>query len=177
MTLFFRTFAQILLLAGFGWLLVKYATAPSHEFMKPDSAQIKMSFIHKGPTITECRRLTPQELAALPPHMRKPTDCPRQRLPIRLEVDLDGKTLFAEDLPPTGLFGDGPASIFAIFHAKPGPHLLQVRLRDSRRKTGFDHELTSQINLVPRENMVIDFAASEGGLLLRLGGPIPGDDQ
>ena len=177
MTQVLRIVLQILLLTGFGWLLVEFATAPTHEFMKSDSAQIKMAFIHKGPTITECRRLTPQEIAALPPHMRKPSDCPRERLPIRLEVELDSKTLFAKDLPPTGLFGDGPASIFAIFNVTPGQHLLKVRLRDSRRETGFDHELTSQITVVPRQNMVIDFAASEGGLVLRPGGPLSGDRQ
>ena len=177
MTRILRTFAQILLLAGFGLLLVEYATAPSHEFMKSDSAQIKMAFMHKGPSITECRYLTPQEIAALPQNMRRPTDCPRERLPIRMEVELNGKTIFADDLPPTGLFGDGPAKVFAIFPLSPGTHQLEVRLRDSRRETGFDYEITRQINLAPRENMVIDFAASEGGLLLRPGGPILGDGQ
>ena len=177
MTRFFRALSQIVLLAGFGWLLAEFATSPTHEFMKPDSAQIKMTFIHKGPTITECRYLTPQELAALPQHMRKPADCPRERLPIRIEVELDSKILFAEDLPPTGLFGDGPASVFAIFNVSPGTHLLEVRLRNSRRETGFDHELVSQISLTPRENLVIDFAASQGGLLLRPGGPMSGGEK
>jgi hypothetical protein len=48
-----------------------------------------------------------------------------------------------------------------------GAKELTVRLRDSGRREGYDHERTAAIELEPRQNLVIDFRADTGGFSIR----------
>ena len=48
---------------------------------------VSLSFSRAGQRIRECRRLTQEELNRLPPNMRKPEDCPRERLPVRVLLE------------------------------------------------------------------------------------------
>ncbi len=41
--------------------------------------------------ITDCRPRTAEELAKMPPQLRAQQDCPRERSPVRVRVELDGK--------------------------------------------------------------------------------------
>ena len=144
-------------------LIGYFANAPSYSRVPPDHALIKLSFTHGGVHKGECRRRTAEELAKLAPNMRKPMDCPRERLPVTVELDLDGKMVYAGVLPPTGLSGDGPSRTYQRFVVPPGPHRLIGRLRDTVRAEGFDYVMEREVDLAPGQSLSIDFDAVTGG--------------
>jgi hypothetical protein len=167
MTAGLRHIGQAAVLALFAAFLGYFATGPAYTAFPSDRALIKLSFSHGGGPITECRRLTSAELAKLPPNMRRPTQCPRERVPLVIELLLDNEVLVRGARPPTGLSGDGPSRVYERFVVAPGPHRLVVRLRDTARGDGFDHEYAADISLRPQQSMAIDFRPETGGFVLR----------
>ncbi len=162
-----RLIAQLMLYGLFAAVTGILSNAPSHTHFPPDKALIKLSFSHPAKRKGECRRLTRKEIAKLAPNMRRTRDCPRERLPVLVELDLDGALLHRESLPPTGLWSDGASSIHRRFPVAAGRHRLVVRLRDSARATGYDYQRSADIDLAPGRNFVIDFRAEAGGFILR----------
>ena len=160
-----QTIGQAIAYALFAVVIGYFATQPAYTYLDPGKAQIKLSFGHAGEHITECRQLTQEELNKLAPNMRRPMDCPRGRLPVLIELELDGELLYSAELPPSGLAGDGVSTAYKKFAVDPGQHRLVARLRDSNRSEGFDHEKAAEITLLPQQNFVIDFHPSKGGFL------------
>jgi hypothetical protein len=161
----FKYIGQAIAYTLFAVVVGYFATKPSYTYLEPGKAQIKLSFGHAGAHTTKCRQLTQEELNKLAPNMRRPLDCPRGRLPVLIELELDGELLYSEALPPSGLAGDGVSTAYQTFAIDPGPHQLVARLRDSNRDEGFDYEKASEITLSPQQNFVIDFHPSRGGFL------------
>jgi len=162
-----RAVGQAIAYAAFGALIAWFSADPAWRHHEPSQAQIKLSFNHAGAPAGECRRLTPEEIAALPPNMRKPTDCPRGRVPVHIEIDVDGELLLAESLAPSGLAGDGQSTAYHRFAVAPGPHRIVTRLRDTGRETGFDYTAERDVVLAPRQNFVVDFQSTLGGFQFR----------
>ena len=138
---------------------------PSFSYFPADKAQIVLSFAHGAERKGECRRLSAEEIAELPANMRRPEICPRERLPVYIELMVDGEPLFSDHLPPSGLAGDGPSQVHRQFVISPGSHRLTVRLRDSARTEGFDYERSETVVLRERQNFLIDFRADTGGFV------------
>lgn len=149
--------------AMFMAVLAYFATSPAYTYVDPHAAVITLSFGHAGEKVSECRRLTPEEIAALPPNMRRPMDCPRGRVSLLVELQLDDEILYRASLAPSGFAGDGASSVYARFVIPPGRYRVTARLRDSRREDGFDYELTEKVQFVPGQHLVIDFRAGTGG--------------
>jgi hypothetical protein len=126
-----------------------------------------LSFTHGSNRQAECRRRTPEELAKLAPNMRKPLDCPRRRGPVYIEFDLDGQTIYHASLPPSGISGDGPSRLYKRFVVPAGSHTLEVRMRDTPRREGFDYATSGAIVLAADDNFVIDFRSEAGGFVFR----------
>jgi hypothetical protein len=99
--------------------------------------------------------------------MRKQTLCSRERLPVLVELELDGALLYRENLLPGGLAGDGQAQTYRRFEVPAGRHELALRLRDSDRAEGFDYDATETIELAPQQSLAIDFRHELGGFVLR----------
>jgi len=148
-------------------ILGVFSFYPTYQHFPPGLAQVRLSVSHAAARVGECHRLTPEELEQLAPNMRKPFDCPRGRLPLRIDILLDGAVVYHAALPPTGLSGDGPARIYQSFRTEPGRHRLTARLVDSARETGYDYERDEDIDLVAGQNLVIDFQAEAGGFIFR----------
>jgi hypothetical protein len=123
---------------------------------------VLLTFVHGADRKAECRRLTSQEIEKLPPNMRRVQDCPRGRRPINVELDLDGRTVFRESLPPTGIAGDGPSRVYQRFVVPAGKYDIAVRMRDTPRVEGFDHTREEAVTLVPDQTFVIDFRPERG---------------
>lgn len=156
---------QVLLYSAFAAFIGYFATSPKYQQIPPDVALIKLSISHLGER--ECRKRTPGELARLPPNMRAPMDCPRERSDIRLEVDLDGQPAFHTVLRPTGLYKDGVSTVYKRFEVKAGVHQVAVRMNDNLVKPGFNFVREAQVTLAPAQVMVIDFNPDKGGLFFR----------
>lgn len=161
-----RVLGQALLYIAFV-VLIAYGTSRSFTHFPPDKALIKLSFTHGAARASACRRLSPEELAKLPPNMRRAVECERGRLPVVVEMMVDGATLLSEVLPPTGLARDGPSRIYRSFAVDPGQHRLVLHLRDTPREKGFDYTREADVQLMPQQNFVIDFRPEGSGFIFR----------
>jgi hypothetical protein len=99
--------------------------------------------------------------------MRRVQECPRGRRPIYVELDLGGRTIFSAELPPTGIAGDGPSKVYQRFVVPAGKHDVAVRMRDTPRTDGFDHERQATVMLAADHMFVIDFRAETGEFIFR----------
>jgi hypothetical protein len=162
-----RWLGQAAAFAAFALLIGLFSDSPSYTYFPADMAQIKTSFSHGAQRKEECRRLSPEEIAALPPNMRRPMDCARERLPVVLELRLNEQLLYRGELPPSGIARDGPARVYESFAVPPGRHELLARLRDSDRGEGFDYERRQVVELAPRQSLAIEFRAETGGFIFR----------
>ncbi|MGD2083318.1 MAG: hypothetical protein PVF91_10145 [Chromatiales bacterium] len=156
---------QAVAYALFAGVVGYFSTSPAYTHLEPGLAVIKLSFSHAAQHKGECRRLSSEEIAALPPNMRRPLDCPRERLPVVVELVLDGKVLYQDSLAPSGVAGDGASTAYMKFPVEAGAHHLVARLRDSDRPDGYDYEKEADIRLHERESLVIDFRPAQGGFL------------
>lgn len=140
---------------------------PAYTHVDPGLALIRLSLDHAGQHKGDCRRLTPEEIAKLPPRERRPLDCQRERSPVTLELTLDGTLLYRAELPPSGLSRDGPSFAYRRFPVAPGRHVLEARLRDTPRTEGYDYERRAEITLGPGQNFVVAFRPDRGGFIRR----------
>lgn len=157
---------QIVAYAAFGVGVGYLSLYPEYVHRDPAQAQIKLSFAHAGVHKEACRQLTYEEISKLPPGQRRPHDCSRERMPVTVELELDGKMLYRATLEPTGHARDGVSVAYQAFMVSAGRHDLVARLRDSKREQGFDYERRAQIDLAPRQNLAVEFRADKGGFLL-----------
>ena len=148
--------------AVFMALIWYFSTSPTVRVIEDDEAMITVAFAHAGKTIAECRRLSQEELMKLPPNMRKPEDCPRERSPIIIEATLDGDTIYSTTLKPPGIFNDGGVNIYYNSKVPAGKHTFRIMMDDSIRDEGFDHSLEQEINIAPAQIMLIEFEPLKG---------------
>lgn len=143
-------------------LIWYFATSPSVRVIEDNEAMITVAFAHAGETVAECRRLSQEELMKLPPNMRKPEDCPRERSPIIIEAMLDGKIVFSETMLPPGIFNDGGVNIYYNSKVPAGKHMFEIKMDDSVRKQGFNHQLTQDIDIKPTQILLVEFEPLKG---------------
>ena len=158
---------QAAVYAAIAVVLGYFASAPAYRHFAADQALIKVTFTHGGQYKGGCRRRTAEELRELAPNMRKPFDCPRDRLPVVVELDVDDETIYSASLEPSGLHGDGPSILYKGFPVPAGEHRIAVRLRDSERTSGFDYETGITRTLKPSQLLVIQFRAEAGGFTFK----------
>lgn len=151
--------AQALLFAAFMLVVGVLSSAPRYRWLGSGQAMVTVSFSHAGSPAGECRELSAAELEELAPNMRRPRECPRERVPLHLVLRIDGRTVVDRSLPPSGLWNDGAASIHQRFRVDAGNHEIEAMLRDTLRESGFDHSRRDSVRLEPGENLVIDFGA------------------
>jgi len=154
---------QMVAYTAFGVGVGYLSLYPEYMHRDPAQAQIKLSFAHAGMHKEDCRQLTYEEISKLPPGQRRPHDCSRERVPVTVELELDGEMLYRATLEPTGHARDGVSVAYQAFMTSAGRHELVARLRDSKRAQGFDYERRAQIDLAPRQNLAVEFRADKGG--------------
>lgn len=162
-----RAAAQFLIILALFGGVAAFANWPVYRQTPQGTAVIMVTFVHGADRKAACRKLTPAEIAKLPPNMRRVQDCPRGRRPIYVEFDLDNKSAFRASLAPTGIAGDGPSKVYQRFVVPSGEHDIAVRMRDSPRADGFDHERKARVALATDQMLVIDFRPESGGFVFR----------
>ena len=143
-------------------LIWYFATSPSVRVIEDDEAMITVAFGHAGETRAECRKLSQEELMKLPPNMRKPEDCPRERSPIIIEAMLDGKIIYSKTMLPPGIFNDGGVNIYYNSKVPAGKHTFEIKMDDSVRKQGFNHQLAQDIDIKPAQILLVEFEPLTG---------------
>lgn len=162
-----RLLGQFVVLTALVAFVAVFSNAPAYHQVSTGMGVVKFSFSHQADRSQECRRRTPEELAKLPPNMRRPMDCPRARRSIFAELVIDDIVVFHEELPPSGFARDGPSQIYRRFTVPAGNHRIAARLRDTPRSTGFDHEWTETVTVAPGQSLALDFRPEHGGFVWR----------
>jgi hypothetical protein len=167
MTSVFRTGGQFLVILALFGAVAALADWPVYRQTPPGTGIVMLSFVHGADRRAECRSLTPEEIAKLAPNMRRLQDCPRARRPLQIELDVGDQVVYRASLQPTGIAGDGPSRVHKRFVLPAGQHDLAVRMRDTARAEGFDHERLARITLAPDQMLVVDFRPETGGFVIR----------
>jgi len=160
--IFLRYLLQAFNYAIFMALIWYFATSPSVRVIEDDEAMITVAFAHAGETLEECRRLTQEELMKLPPNMRKPEDCPRERSPIIIEAMLDGEIIFSKMMLPPGIFNDGSVNIYYSSKVPAGKYSFKIKMDDSVRNEGFNHTFEQNVNINPQQILLVEFDSLTG---------------
>ena len=158
---------QVLLYALFALVIGTFSRWPVYHHLAGDQALIKVSFTHVGKPVGDCRAQSDAELAKLPPNMRAPMKCPRERSPVSVEVDIGGVTALRRTAAPAGLSRDGASAVYQRLVVPAGEQRIAVRLNDDARRPGPTYQREASIELAPAQVLVIDFDASKGGITLQ----------
>ena len=159
-----------------------------------DRAMVRLAWRARGERVRECHRLSAEQLARLPQHMRQEETCERRILPYRLQVDLDGVRVIDELVRAGGARADRPLFVFRDLSVLPGTHHLQVtferegtsaapgreeeevdateasrRARETPARLGLDEPVV----LVPRQIMLVTYDDGARRLLLAPSGGAP----
>lgn len=148
-----RAVAWALFAAAVGLLSVW----PRYRPIEAGDAMVSLSFSHAGERIQECRQRSQAELDKLPPNMRKPADCPRERHPVSVVFSVDGQERYRETLVPSGFWEDGESTFYQRMPVKAGTRVLQIVMNDS--ESGQDGNLahTQSLQLEPGAHVVVTF--------------------
>lgn len=167
MTRLLRSASMFVAYALFAGFMGYFSVSPPFAYSSADLAVVKVSLSHATERVAPCILLTPQEIAALAPNMRRAEKCGRARLPLVIELELDGELILASQALPSGLWGDGPASFYQRFGMRPGNHRLSARLRDSDRSEGWDYTHSQDVTLQAGRYLTVTFRAENGGFEFR----------
>ena len=157
--LIFGTIAMTAIIAATALL----SAWPSYRAIPEGTGVVKLSFSHGGER--NCRQLTTEELAKLPPNMRRKEICDRRRPPVYVEMEFDGEAVYRASLPSSGIAGDGPSRVYQRFLLPAGEHDIAIRLRNTTRAEGFDYTAERRIALAPEQSFAIDFNMVAGGFI------------
>lgn len=164
-------------MTDFVWMPVRFAVLalfiaaavglsdwPRHRSVPEGHGVVTLSFSHGADRRAACRPATEEELAKMPPNMRRTEICPRSRPPIAVEFEIDGSQVFAAEVPPSGIASDGPSRVHRNFELPAGTYELIVRMRD-RPGDAFDWEGRKTVDLKPADHRVVDFRVDGGGFV------------
>ena len=140
---------------------------PRYNLVDEENAIITVTFAHAAKRIGECRMLTQEEMNKLPPNMRKPSDCPRERHVVRFEMRTGDQVLYEDTLLPSGIWSDGKANIYQRVVVPAGQHEVFVGMNDSGGETGFDYETRTNIDVASGRNVVVRFDPESQGFTVR----------
>lgn len=162
-----RGLGQALLYGLFAATIGLLSGWPALRQLADDEALLRLSFTHPGRLIADCRARSTEEMAKMPANMRQVQDCPRERSAVRVQLELDGTMLVDEAFAPGGLRRDGAAAAYRRMAIGAGRHSLRVRLNDDVRVADFMYERDQDIDVRPGQVVLVDFAADQGGILIK----------
>jgi hypothetical protein len=157
-----RFVAQLALYVPLMAILAYFSTEPRFSAVAPGEALVRVSFIHATQRKQACRERSAEELAKLAPNMRAALDCPRERSPLLVELELDGRMVLRREVQPAGLRRDGNAVVYQRMALPAGRHRIVARLRD-RPEGDFNYLKDETVQLAAGRVLIIDFNAARGG--------------
>ncbi len=158
---------QALNYALFMLLVWYFSSAPAFTQLEPDQAVITVAFSHAGKRLEDCHQLSQEELARLPPNMRAPMDCPRERSPVAVKLFLDGNLFLEEVAYAPGLYHDLGVDIYRSAKVPVGMHRLDVQMDDNARLEGPSYTHRETVTLQPAQLLVVDFNPETGSFIIQ----------
>ena len=158
---------QALLYGAFAAVLGVFSRWPAYHQLEAQQAVLRVSLLHPGVPLHDCRQRSAEELAKLPAHMRVAQDCPRERSPVYVHVTLDDRTVIDETFAPSGLARDGAAAGYRRLLIPAGAHRIGVGVNDDARHADVFKTAEQSMQVVPGQVVLIDFDPGRGGVLIR----------
>ena len=163
----YKVTLQVLAYLGLVAVIAYLSASPAYDYAAADMATIKLSLSHATDRVKPCVPLTPEQIAELAPNMRRVEQCERERVPLTVRLEMDGELLAQIEAPPSGLWNDGPASVYERFEVEPGRHAITAKLRLSGRPEGWDYAHSQDVTLMAGRYFTITFRAETGGFRFR----------
>lgn len=138
-----------------------FSESPDFRLREPDQALLKLSISHQGELRYECRERSAEEIEDLPPNMRRPLDCPRERWPLQVTLRMDDRTLFDIAIPPTGLAKDGTAYTYRRLPVPAGKHNFSLSVQDSQAPGIEPDSRTETLELMPGQVLVMEYVGGD----------------
>jgi ferredoxin/coenzyme F420-reducing hydrogenase delta subunit len=150
-----------LVLGALTWL----ASALPYRTGESSAPELVVSFVHPGEPVGS-KKLSKEELDKLLPHMRAQANLVRERVPVRLRVQVDGATVHDQAYRAKGISKDGPSMAIVRLPQTPGAHKITVQLADSADAEKWTKNWEQQIEF--RENHIhVVLFDSRNGFSLR----------
>lgn len=148
---------QALAYGLFMLFIAYFSSAPDWAHTQPDEATVKVSIRHAGKILGECRNLSKEEMGKLPPNMKVPQVCPRERSPVSLKILLNGELFYEEIAEPSGLQNDGVSTFYSRFTIPSGEHNISATLWDNSNNEQDRYDFEQRMKISPRQVVVVDF--------------------
>jgi len=146
-----------LVLGAVTWLFSNLPYRTPHS----PAPELVVSFNHHG-AILDARKLTKEELAKRLPHMRAQVNVTRERVPVRLRVQVDGQTIHDSSYQSKGLSHDGPSMAVVRLPMTPGQHTVQVELADTADAEAWTQRWTETVTFPENHLRVVLFDTKAG---------------
>jgi ferredoxin/coenzyme F420-reducing hydrogenase delta subunit len=151
----------------FAVLVGLFSIWPRYRLIGDDEAMISLTFSHAGQRVEPCRRLSQDELMKLPPNMRKPNECPRERHPVVVTFSVDGEVLYSESKSPSGIWNDGVSTVYKRMPVKAGEHDLFIGMHESGPGEDFDFQRRELMTLEAGQHVVVEFDITQQQFIIR----------
>ena len=152
--------AALGLVLGLGTATWLVSTLPYHTPHSPEP-ELVVSFNHHG-NIVAPRKLTKEELDARQPQMRAQFNVARERVPVRLRVQVDGQTVHDQSYQAKGLSKDGPSIAVVRLPIASGSHVVQVELNDSGKPDDWSQHWSETVVFQENHLRVVLFDTAAG---------------
>lgn len=143
--------------AVFAAVVGYFSESPDFSLRDAEQALLKLSISHQGELRYECRERSAEEMEDLPPNMRRPLDCPRERWPLQVTLRMNDRMLLNTEIPPTGLAKDGTAYAYRRLPIPAGEHTLSLTVLDSQDPGAEADRLTETLELTPGQVLVVEY--------------------
>ncbi|MCP5266815.1 MAG: hypothetical protein H6934_11935 [Burkholderiaceae bacterium] len=164
---FGRFLGQLCLYGAFAAFIGYFSNAPAHHPLPAGHALLRLSFTHAARPVADCRKRSAAELDARVPTMREAIECPRERSPVRVRLEVDDTVMLDERFEPSGLHRDGPANAYRRLPIPAGVHRISVQVNDDVRKSEFTYRREARLQTAPGQVVLIDLAGERGGIVIK----------
>lgn len=134
-----------------------FSAWPEMRVLDDNEAIVSVFFSLAGERIGVCRQFTQEELNELPPNMRRPADCPRERHPVRIEISANDEILYRDVLRPSGMWSDGMSIAYQRIVIDAGEYELLMKLDNTGNESAFRYSQSANVSIAPGRNFVIRF--------------------
>jgi hypothetical protein len=139
-----------------------FSAKPEYHQLEEDQAVVTLAFAHAAKLREKCRMRTQEELNKLPPNMRLPSECPRERSPVSVKMYLDDELIMEKVVDAPGFHQDQGVDVFHRTKVPAGGHQLRVFMNDDVNVKGPTHRLIKDVTLLPEQQLMVDFNAEKG---------------
>jgi len=158
---------QILNYTMFMGLVWYFSIYPPYQRLEDNQAMITFTMSHVGKHVTECKKTSYEELMKLPPNMRKPMDCPRERSPVIMELLLDDEVIYSHTAQPVGLYKDQGIDVYEDIKVPAGRYNIKAWVNDDVKVEGPIYKHEQDIDIKEEQHLVIQFESGINGFTIK----------